>query len=108
MIILLSILFVIVCLLLIFMVVITPSQSEGLAGAFGGMGSDTFFGTKAHQHISKFTMGLAIGFLVLAVLINVRQIGKTGSGGGTGTLLDTGGAPTTKAPVPLPTPPPPK
>jgi len=105
MIILLSILFVLVCLLLIFMVVITPSQSEGLAGAFGGMGSDTFFGTKAHQHISKFTMGLAISFLVLAVLINVLWLNQTK--GGTGTILDTGGSPATKAPAP-PTPPPPK
>jgi preprotein translocase subunit SecG len=74
----LDILFVIVCLFLIFMVVITPSQSEGLAGAFGGMGSDTFFGTKAHQHISKFTMGLAISFLVLAVLINVLMRNAAG------------------------------
>jgi preprotein translocase subunit SecG len=98
MIILLSILFVIVCLLLIFMVVITPSQSEGLAGAFGGMGSDTFFGTKAHQHISKFTMGLAVGFLVLAVLINVFWM-KTPGARGTGTILDQG-TPTTKAPAP--------
>ena len=91
--ILLDILFVLVCLLLIFMVVITPSQSEGLAGAFGGMGSDTFFGTKAHQHISKFTMGLAISFLVLAVLINVMLRSVAGGGGGTGpnTLLDKGG-----------------
>jgi preprotein translocase subunit SecG len=71
MLILFSILFVIVCLLLIFMVVITPSQSEGLAGAFGGMGSDTFFGTKAGQHINRFTIGLAVSFLVLAVLINI-------------------------------------
>ena len=71
MLVLFSILFVIICLLLIFMVVITPSQSEGLAGAFGGMGSDTFFGTKAGQHINRFTIGLAVSFLVLAVLINV-------------------------------------
>ncbi len=71
MLILFSILFVIVCLLLIFMVVITPSQSEGLAGAFGGMGSDTFFGTKAGQHINRFTIGLAVAFLTLAVLINL-------------------------------------
>lgn len=71
MLILISIVFVLVCLLLIFMVVITPSQSEGLAGAFGGMGSDTFFGTKAGQHINRFTIGLAVAFLVLAILINV-------------------------------------
>ncbi|HTF57860.1 MAG TPA: preprotein translocase subunit SecG [Planctomycetota bacterium] len=78
MLVLLSILFALVCLLLIFMVVITPSQSEGLAGAFGGMGSDTFFGTKAGQHINRFTIGLAVAFLVLAVLINFMAT----SGGG--------------------------
>ena len=67
---LLSILFVIICLLLIFMVVITPSQEGGMAAAFGGMGSDSFFGTKAHQHINKFTVFLAVSFLVLAFFIN--------------------------------------
>ena len=89
--------FVLVCLLLIFMVVITPSQSEGLAGAFGGMGSDSFFGTKAHQHISKFTVGLAVAFLVLAVVINSaakRPTGKAGS------VMDD--APASTSPVPTP------
>ena len=66
----LGILFVIVCLLLIFMVVITPSSEGGMAAAFGGMGSDSFFGTKAHQHINKFTVFLAVSFLVLAFCIN--------------------------------------
>src|SRR5258705_5403741 len=75
---LLSILFALVCLLLIFMVVITPSQSEGLAGAFGGMGSDTFFGTKAGQHINRFTIGLAIAFLVLAIAINLLATSRGG------------------------------
>jgi preprotein translocase subunit SecG len=77
MLVLFTILFVIVCLLLIFMVVITPSQSEGLAGAFGGMGSDTFFGTKAGQHINRFTVGLAVSFLVLAILINLYATTRT-------------------------------
>ena len=67
---LLGILFVIICLLLIFMVIITPSQEGGMAAAFGGMGSDSFFGTKAHQHINKFTVFLAVSFLVLAFFIN--------------------------------------
>lgn len=74
---LLAILFVIICLLLIFMVVITPSQEGGMAAAFGGMGSDSFFGTKAHQHINKFTVFLAVSFLVLAFCIN-----WTNKGGG--------------------------
>src|SRR3982751_1982431 len=67
---LLGIFFVIICLLLIFMVVITPSQEGGMAAAFGGMGSDSFFGTKAHQSINKFTVFLAVSFLVLAFWIN--------------------------------------
>jgi preprotein translocase subunit SecG len=80
---LLSILFVIICLLLIFMVVITPSQEGGMAAAFGGMGSDSFFGTKAHQHINKFTVFLAVSFLVLAFCIN-----WTNKGGVTSTTPD--------------------
>ena len=67
---LLSIFFINICILLIFMVVITPSQEGGMAAAFGGMGSDSFFGTKAHQHINKFTVFLAVSFLVLAFWIN--------------------------------------
>jgi preprotein translocase subunit SecG len=66
----LATIFLVVCLFLILIVVITPSQEGGMAAAFGGMGSDSFFGTKAHQHINKFMVFLAAGFLVLAVVIN--------------------------------------
>lgn len=65
-----TIIFFLVCVLLIFMVVITPSQEGGLASAFGGMGADSFFGTKAGRHINRFTVFLAVTFLVLAMLIN--------------------------------------
>lgn len=78
----LLILFVLVCLLLIFMVIITPSGEGGLASAFGGMGGDSFFGTKAHRHVNRFTVFLAVAFLVLAICINYlggRQ-GRTKSG----------------------------
>ena len=68
---LLTVLFVIITLLLIIMVVITPSSQGGIAAAFGGMGSDTFFGTKAASHINKFTLFLAVSFLVLAFSINI-------------------------------------
>ena len=76
MIIFLTILFVVVTLLLIFMVVITPSNEGGMAAAFGGMGSDTFFGTKAHSHINRFTLFLAVAFLALAVGINALNMSK--------------------------------
>lgn len=78
-------LFVIICILLIFMVVITPSQEGGMAAAFGGMGSDSFFGTKAHQHINKFTVFLAVSFLVLAFWINwTNKSGVPAPGTGSG------------------------
>lgn len=77
MIIFLTILFVIVTILLIFMVVITPSNEGGMAAAFGGMGSDTFFGTKAHSHINRFTLFLAVAFIVLAIAINVLNVRKS-------------------------------
>ena len=51
--ILLSILFIVICLFLVFMVVITPSNEGGMAAAFGGMSGDTFFGSKANQHINN-------------------------------------------------------
>ena len=84
---LLGIFFVIICVLLIFMVVITPSQEGGMAAAFGGMGSDSFFGTKAHSHINKFTVFLAISFLVLAFFINWTN--KGGVVGESGTKSST-------------------
>jgi len=74
--------FIIVCILLVFMVVITPSSEGGMAAAFGGMGSDSFFGTKAHQSINKFTVFLAVSFLVLAFWINWSNKAPQGAAAG--------------------------
>ena len=79
---LLTILFVIICLMLIFMVIITPSQEGGLASAFGGMGSDSFFGTKAGRHINRFTVFLAVSFMLLAMSINYLNLNSTRDEGG--------------------------
>jgi protein translocase SecG subunit len=79
-------LFVLICLLLIFMVVITPSNEGGMAATFGGMGGDSFFGTRAHQHVNKFTIFLAVAFLGLAVLINWWNSRHPPAAAGTGSL----------------------
>ena len=95
-----TIFFVLIALMLIFMVIITPSQEGGLASAFGGMGSDSFFGTKAGRHINRFTVFLAVTFIVLAMAINYMNMGRTaGDGGG---KFDPGPAapPTEQAPPP--------
>jgi protein translocase SecG subunit len=89
--------FVIVCILLIFIVVITPSQEGGMAAAFGGMGGDSFFGTKAHQHINKFMVFLAVSFLVLAVVLNRLNAGTNPAGSGAPKSKVTEGAPATPA-----------
>jgi len=81
---LLTVFFVIVSVLLVFMVVITPSQEGGLASAFGGMGADSFFGTKAHRHINRFTMFLAIAFLTAALVIMWRNRPEPKEGDGSG------------------------
>ncbi len=95
---LLSILFILVCILLIFMVVITPSQGDGLASAFGGGGGDTFFGTKAGQHVNRFTVFLAASFLVLAIVIN--RVQPTEASSDKRSILTN--PPPTAAPAPAP------
>jgi protein translocase SecG subunit len=103
--------FVIVCILLIFIVVITPSQEGGMAAAFGGMGSDSFFGTKAHQHINKFMVFLAVTFLALAVVLNYMNSTSIGSASGPArkpVVGETPAAPAAPAPGPAPAPSPPK
>jgi len=105
-------LFIIICILLIFMVVITPSSEGGMAAAFSGMGSESFFGTKASQSINKFTVFLAVSFLVLAFWIN--WINKTPTAAESGPARSTmeekikSLPQTPKSPDGTPLPPPPK
>ena len=78
----LMIFFILVCLMLIFMVIVTPSQDGGLASAFGGMGSDSFFGTQASRHINRFMVFLAVTFLLVAMVINYINMGAHADEGG--------------------------
>ncbi|HEX7896436.1 MAG TPA: preprotein translocase subunit SecG [Planctomycetota bacterium] len=111
---LLSIVFIIICLLLVFMVVITPSNEGGMAAAFGGMGGDTFFGSKANQHINRFTIFLAVSFLVLAMALNRLSSGAATTErtkGRVETILEKSKPATPEMPLPggaPPTPAPPK
>ncbi|MFH1226967.1 MAG: preprotein translocase subunit SecG [Planctomycetota bacterium] len=63
--------FVLVSILLIVIILVQPHYSEsGLAGAFGGGGSDSFLGVKAISVASKVTIGLAVVFLLLSIILN--------------------------------------
>jgi preprotein translocase subunit SecG len=66
---LLSIAFVFVCFLLILLILIQRPKGGGLAGAFGGAGGSdqAMFGAKAGDALTWITVGLFVGFLLLAM-----------------------------------------
>jgi preprotein translocase subunit SecG len=65
---------------LIVLVLIQRGKGGGLAGAFGGMGGQSAFGTKAGDLFTKITIGLATFWIVLC-MITVKVLG-VGAGEG--------------------------
>ncbi len=65
--------YVLVCLFLILFVLIQSDKGGGLAGALGGMGGvNTIFGGRGTATIiTKVTTGLALGYLVLSLMLNL-------------------------------------
>ena len=63
---LLMILLMIISLLLILVVLLQRGRGGGLAGAFGGMGGQSAFGTKAGDVFTKITIGLVTVWVLLA------------------------------------------
>jgi len=61
---------------LIVLVLIQRGKGGGLAGAFGGMGGQSAFGTKAGDLFTKITIGVAAFWIVLCI-ITVRYFGST-------------------------------
>lgn len=51
---------------LIFVILLQRGRGGGLAGALGGMGGQSAFGTKAGDVFTKITVGLAVIWVVLA------------------------------------------
>ena len=54
-------------LFLIILVLIQQGRGGGLAGAFGGMGGQSAFGTKAGDLFTKITIGVAAVWILLCV-----------------------------------------
>ena len=52
---------------LIVLVLIQRGKGGGLSGAFGGMGGQSAFGTKAGDTFTKITVGVAVFWIVLCV-----------------------------------------
>lgn len=57
--------FVVICLLLIFVVLIQKGRGGGLSGAFGGAGGHTAFGAKTGDVFTWITVGLATLFIIM-------------------------------------------
>ena len=70
---LLQVLLVLSSLFLIFLILIQRGKGGGLAGAFGGVGGSSAFGTQAGDVFTKITMYTAIVWFVLNILLVVRQ-----------------------------------
>lgn len=79
MLIFLEIVFILFSILLIAVILIQPPKGEGFASAFGGAGTETFFGTKTTQHINRFTIIVSLILLLLTIFINVYGSKKRGS-----------------------------
>src|ERR1700675_1757781 len=90
---LLTTIHVIVCLFLGVVVVLQSGKAADLAGAFGGMGSQTVFGPRGSATVlSKATTIAATLFMVTSLTLSIIAT----KGGGSSTILD-------KAPKPLKT-----
>ena len=70
--------FLLVCLILSFSILIQESKSTGLGALMGGDSSDSFFGTSTADVIKKFTTYLVIIFLSGCIFLSVwsSSVGK--------------------------------
>jgi preprotein translocase subunit SecG len=104
MVILLTIIHVIVCLFLVVVVLLQSGKAADLAGAFGGMGSQTVFGPRgAATVLSKATTLAAALFMVTSLSLSIMAT-RAGKGGSTPDLLNkaTKPLPAQKGPAPAP------
>jgi preprotein translocase subunit SecG len=65
----LNVVVVLLSLFLIGIILIQRGKGGGLAGAFGGVGGSSAFGTKAGDVFTKITVGLAIGWIILLMMM---------------------------------------
>ena len=67
----LVVIYVLVCVSLIVIVMIQSSKGGGLAGALGGGASQTIFGSRTGDVLTKGTTVLAILFMTLSLLLAI-------------------------------------
>ena len=99
MVILLTIVHILVCVFLVIVVLLQSGKAADLAGAFGGMGSQTAFGPRGSATVlSKATTGAAILFMVTSFTLAIMA--SRSGGGGARTVLDNVKPPATQQKTP--------
>ncbi len=63
-----TVLFVIVCVMMILAILIQPGKGEGL-GAIAGMSTQTFGGAGPTSFLSKLTAGIAVAYMVIVIAL---------------------------------------
>jgi preprotein translocase subunit SecG len=95
--ILLTLVHVIVCVFLIVVVLLQSGKAADLAGAFGGMGSQTTFGPRGSATLlSRATTASAIVFMITSMALSVVA---TRAGGTAKTVLDSSSGKASTAPA---------
>ncbi len=96
-----SILLVLTAIFLIMLILVQRGRGGGLAGALGGMGGQSAFGTKAGDLFTRITI-VAAAFWIVLCIVSVKVLSSPstskfsgGSGQGTAEPSDKAGAPTT-------------
>jgi preprotein translocase subunit SecG len=98
MVIFITVIHVIVCLILVVVVLLQSGKAADLAGAFGGMGSQTVFGPRGSATVlSKATTISAILFMLTSMTLSILA---TRGGSGTPDILKKTAPATGKAPAP--------
>lgn len=64
-------LFMLLCAVLCFIILIQESKSSGLGASFGGEASDSLFGTSTADVLKTFTAWLACAFFIACVLMSL-------------------------------------
>lgn len=72
-------LFVILCAVLCFVILIQESKTTGLGASFGGESGDSLFGTSTADVLKKFTGWLAVVFFSSCVILSLwtTAMGRT-------------------------------
>ena len=101
---LMVVLYVIVCLFLIAVVLLQTGKRADLAGAFGGGGSQTAFGTRgAATFLSRMTTVFAVLFMVLSLALSIYSSGGNRRSGSVLDKVPSSSAPALAIPASFPT-----